>query len=78
MEDEKTELSFFENLKAIRQEKGITLEYIAEKYRVQLKYLQALEAGDLLAIPEVYDKLFFRSYLKALSLHEDDYYDDDE
>ena len=76
MENNSEQKSLFERLKEIRLEKGITLESIGEKYRVQLKYLESLEEGDLLAIPEVYDKLFFRSYIKALGLDEENYYDE--
>ena len=76
MENNTDEKNLFAQLHAIRLEKGIPLDSIAEKYRVQLKYLQSLEEGDLLAIPEVYDKMFFRSYIKALGLDEETYYDD--
>ena len=76
MSEEKNQSTFFADLREIRQQKGISLESIADSYRIQLKYLKSMEDGDLLAIPEVYDKLFFRSYLKALGLDEDDYYDD--
>jgi hypothetical protein len=66
--------SLFERLKEIRIEKGIQLESISESSRIQLKYLQSLEEGDLLKIPEVYDKLFFRSYLKVLALEAEEAY----
>lgn len=33
-----------------------------------------MEAGDIVKIPRVYDKLFFKSYLKALGLNETQYY----
>jgi hypothetical protein len=55
-------------------ERKIRFETITEKSRIQVKYLQALEKGDLLSIPEVYDKLFFRSYLKALSVEDEEVY----
>jgi cytoskeletal protein RodZ len=78
MMDNKSEATnLFERLKKIRNEKGIRIETIAENSRIQLKYLRALEAGDLLSIPEVYDKLFFRSYLKSLSVeNEESYYEE--
>lgn len=76
MEEQKSESFLFERLKEIRLEKNLTLESISDKYRVQLKYLKSLEKGELLEIPEVYDKLFFRSYIKALDLNEEDYYDE--
>jgi cytoskeletal protein RodZ len=66
--------SLFEKLKEIRTKKGFRLESISESSRIQLKYLQSFEEGDLLAIPEVYDKLFFRSYLKALKLEDEEVY----
>jgi len=67
--------SLFKRLQEIRKQKKISLEAIAESLRVQLKYLKALEEGDLANVPEVYDKLFFRSYLKALDLPVDEYYE---
>ena len=74
MEDEK-QTNLFEELKNLRQQKGISLKTVAESSRIQIKYLEALEKGDLLKIPEVYDKLFFKSYLKALDLDQETYFD---
>ena len=74
MEENDESKNLFERLKAIRIEKGIRIESISEKSRIQLKYLQAMENGDLLSIPEVYDKLFFRSYLKFLSVDNEEAY----
>ena len=76
MKEEKNESFLFERLKKIRLENNLSLESISDMYRIQLKYLNLLEEGDLLAIPEVYDKMFFRSYIKALGLDEEDYYDE--
>ena len=67
--------TLFARLQEIRKQKKLSLEAIAESSRVQLKYLRALEEGDLAKVPEVYDKLFFRSYLKALGLPEKEYYE---
>jgi len=74
MEDEK-QTNLFEELKNLRQQKGISLKTVAESSRIQIKYLEALEKGDLLKIPEVYDKLFFKSYLKALDLDQETYFE---
>jgi cytoskeletal protein RodZ len=74
IENESPELNLFDKLREIRIQKGLTLENVAEKSRIQIKFLEALENGDLLKIPEVYDKLFFRSYLKALDLDENEYF----
>ncbi len=74
MENSGEKKTLFEILKEIRIKKGIQIEAISETSRIQLKYLQALEEGNLLAIPEVYDKLFFRSYLKALAVDNEESY----
>ena len=60
-------------LRKIREEKGIELEDIAREYRIQIKYLQAIEQGQFQELPAGYDQLFFRSYLKALQVNEDEY-----
>jgi len=71
----KENISIFEELKKIRVEKKITLKQISLSTRIHLKYLESLEKGELLDIPEIYDKLFFKSYLKFLEVSESDYYD---
>jgi transcriptional regulator with XRE-family HTH domain len=76
MENSNSEKNVFEKLKDIRQQKEISLESISQTSRIQLKYIQALEEGNLLNIPEVYDKLFFRSYLKTLEVDEEDYFEE--
>ncbi len=75
METESTEKNIFEKLKEHRLKMGLSLEDVAEKSRIQIKFLESLENGDLLKIPEVYDKLFFRSYLKAIEIDENEYFE---
>jgi cytoskeletal protein RodZ len=77
MENKKKSKSLFERLKELRIKKGVQIETIADSSRIQLKYLQSLEDGDLLSIPEVYDKLFFRSYLKSLGVEDEEAYFDE-
>ena len=67
--------SIFEDLKKIRLEKKITLKQISQSTRIHLKYLESLEKGNLVEIPEIYDKLFFKSYIKFLEAPEAEYYD---
>lgn len=57
---------FFENLKQIREAKGITLEEIAHRSRLPLKYLQDIEAGKLENLPAGYDRIFLKRYLKEI------------
>jgi transcriptional regulator with XRE-family HTH domain len=75
MENNDNKRNLFDELRDMRVQKGISLADVAEKSRIQLKYLESLEKGDILKIPEVYDKLFFRSYLKALDIAEEQYFE---
>jgi cytoskeletal protein RodZ len=68
MDESNTPKNLFEELKNLRIQKGISLDDVAESLRIQLRYLHSIEEGNILDIPEVYDKLFFRSYLKALKV----------
>lgn len=67
--------NIFEELKQIRLEKKITLKQISQSTKIHQKYLESLEKGNLQEIPEIYDKLFFKSYIKALEISEEDFYD---
>ncbi len=57
-------------LKEIRQQKGITLEEIAEKTKINKSYLRAIEECRFNDMPQaiVYQKNFIRSYAEALGL----------
>jgi cytoskeleton protein RodZ len=66
-------MDFFSKLRSIREDQGLDLEDIARQSRMQIKILQAIESGDLQQLPAAYDHLFFRAYLKALELNEEEY-----
>ncbi len=55
-------------LKAIREEKRISLQTISEKTRIRLQYLEWLESGELDRLPQVYDRFIFKSYLQELGI----------
>ena len=74
MADEQLFNQMLEELKAVREEKKIDLESIAEKSRIRLKYLQALEAGQLDKLPQVYDRFIFKTYLNELQVDEPEKY----
>jgi cytoskeletal protein RodZ len=57
---------FFENLKQIRESKNITLNDIARKSRLSLKFLEDIEKGNLENLPKGYDRIFFKRYLKEI------------
>ena len=76
MIDDKENLieTIFEKLKNIRIKKNLELAKIAEKTKINIKFLEAIESGNLKEIPEVYDKLFFQTYLTSLNIKKKDEY----
>jgi transcriptional regulator with XRE-family HTH domain len=72
MPDESSEMTLFERLKNRRIGKGIEVKEIARQTHVSLKYLQALEAGQLEQIPDVYRRFFFQSYLAFFKYEDQD------
>ena len=53
---------FYKELKKKRNTKKITLEEISEYTKINIKYLDAIEIGDFNSLPNVYIRLFLRSY----------------
>ena len=74
MENKTSDKSLFETLKEIRIEKRISLEEIAHNSKIQFSYIEAVEKGELENVPQVYDKLFFKAYLKAIGQQDSQYY----
>ena len=72
MEEQNIPQNVFEKVKRIRESNLLDLKDIAKKSRIQLQYLEAIESGNLSAVPDVYDKLFFQTYLSFLPLKEDE------
>jgi cytoskeletal protein RodZ len=66
--------NIFEQLKNIRIKKNLDLAKISEKTKISLKYLEAIESGNIKDIPEVYDKLFFQTYLNSLNIKKTEEY----
>lgn len=60
-----------EELKATREQKDITLQQIFNKTRIDMKFLQAIEAGDFEVMPDVYIRAFIREYAKSVDLDSD-------
>ncbi|HLF86547.1 MAG TPA: helix-turn-helix domain-containing protein, partial [Nitrospiria bacterium] len=60
-----------ECLKKIRREKGISLEDLSSKTRININCLKALEENDFARIPiKVVAKGFLRAYARTLALDE--------
>lgn len=58
-----------DELKATRVHNGIELEKVAEKLKINIKYLKALEAGELKKLPAgIYGRNFLKEYAQYLRL----------
>ena len=62
------ENKFYQELKKTRNSKKITLKEISEYTKINPKYLEALENGDFNTLPNVYTRLFLRSYCNYLGI----------
>ncbi|MCI0329419.1 MAG: DUF4115 domain-containing protein [candidate division Zixibacteria bacterium] len=60
-------------LRSKREERGIALEEMAERSRIPLRYLSALEEDRLDALPgKVYERLFIRTYADMVGVNVDE------
>mgnify|MGYP006124230789 CR=1 FL=1 len=61
-----TNKKFYEELKKQKKLKKISLEEISEYTKINIKYLECLEIGDYSSLPNVYIRLFLRSYCEYI------------
>ena len=61
---------FAEELKNARLKKGISLQQMAAKTRIDLKFLEAIDNGNFGFLPELYVKAFIKQYAKVVDLDE--------
>jgi len=59
---------FAEDLKAIREEKNISLKSISQQTRINLSALENLENGDYSFQPQAYIRAFLKQYIACLDL----------
>lgn len=58
---------FGKALRELREERGVSLDFIASKSKISLQVLNALEAGSLAKLPPaVFSRMFLRQYLNIL------------
>jgi len=70
-----TEL-FFSLLKSHRESKGVEIQEIAEYTKINPKYIHAIEAGEFEVLPNVYMRLFLRSYAQFIGADAEQALDD--
>jgi cytoskeletal protein RodZ len=59
-----------EELKAARIRAGLTLQQLATKTRIDLKFLEYLEDGNFSFLPELYVKAFLKEYARFVAIDE--------
>lgn len=59
-----------EELKEARLNRDITLQQLFVKTRIDIKFLEAIEAGNFDVLPDVYLRAFVKSYASAVGLDE--------
>ena len=63
---------FGEELKAVRESKNISLQDISKATRINTKFIEAIEAGNLSILPPTYIRAFIKSYAKNVGLNQED------
>jgi len=63
---------FADELKEQREKAGITLQNVAAKTRIDIKFLNALEDGNFNFLPDIYVKAFIKQYAKVVGLDEEE------
>ncbi|MFA7289716.1 MAG: helix-turn-helix domain-containing protein [Melioribacteraceae bacterium] len=60
--------NFGDELKSLREEKGISLQQVYNKIRIDIKFLTAIENGNFEILPEIYIRAFIKEYAQYLNL----------
>jgi hypothetical protein len=60
---------FADELRFQRESKNITLQQIASKTRIDLKFLQAIEDANFELLPEIYIRAFIKEYAQTVDLN---------
>lgn len=60
---------FADELKSTRESKAITLQHIAGKTKIDLKFLQAIENANFDLLPDIYIRAFIKEYANTLDLN---------
>lgn len=63
---------FFGELRAAREERGVTLEEISRTTLIDKKYLEAIENGNEEVLPAAYVRAFIREYASAIGMNVDE------
>src|SRR5574338_990229 len=62
---------FADELRAQREKSGLSLQQMAAKTRIDLKFLEAIDQGNFSFLPDINVKAFVKQYAKTIGLDED-------
>ena len=62
----------YKNLKTLRKEKGISLEDINKRTKINISTLKAIESGDLSSLTRTYQRLFIIAYAAEIGANPED------
>ena len=68
MANEEKENLFYEDLFELRKSNNIQINDISENTKINPKYIEAIEKGDFDSLPNIYVRLFIRSYAEYLGV----------
>lgn len=63
---------FAEELRQAREENEISLQQMAAKTRIDIKFLEAIDNGNFSFLPTIYVRAFIKQYAKTVGLDEED------
>ncbi len=63
---------FAEELRQAREENEITLQQMAAKTRIDIKFLEAIDNGNFSFLPTIYVRAFIKQYAKTVGLDEEE------
>jgi transcriptional regulator with XRE-family HTH domain len=55
-------------LKSAREKNGMTLAQVANKSKIDIKFLEAMEQGDFAFLPDLYSRAFAKNFAKTVGL----------
>jgi cytoskeletal protein RodZ len=61
---------FADELRLQRENSGLTLQQMATKTRIDLKFLEAIDQGNFSFLPDLYVRAFVKQYAKTIGLDE--------
>ena len=57
-------------LKTAREKNTMTLAQVANKSKIDIKFLEAMEQGDFAFLPDLYVRAFIKNFAKTVGLDE--------